>query len=529
MESQRVAIIDLGTNSFHLLIVEVSERDDFAIRGRFKEMVKLGEGGINSDHIAAEAYERGIRTLVNFRNLIDSSGASHVFAFATSAIRSASNGKDFIEEAYEKSKIRIKTINGNEEAALIYEGVRNGIQLPYDEPVLLMDIGGGSVEFIVAFEGQTQLLRSLNIGAARLLERIQPSDPISKKEIKSLEKFLHQEMGGLIEELREFDLKILIGSSGTFESLATLVAYDREDLLSAENLNGYRFQRSHFEKVFQRIIKSRRSERMKMEGIETLRVDMIVVGVILMEYVLQNLEMKEVMVSNFALKEGILYKFIRERRMRKAKFMGPTDRSLRAKAVENLAQKYQYNPPHSLKVSEIATHLFDDLSSLHQMGAAERELLQYAAILHDIGRFVHPSSHHKHGQYIIVNSNLSGFSTNELVLLANVVRYHRKSIPKRDHYHFNILPPEEQQAVRVLAGILRIADNLDRGHRNLVTEVHVHLRSEKIVLEVSAQDEVDMEITHATEYKELLEEALGHRIRIRQKEAYGQYHLPLEL
>ena len=514
MNPETLAIIDLGTNTFHLMLVEVDERENVVVKGKFKEMVKLGEGGINQGLIQEAAFQRGIMALKNFRKLIDSAGVVKVLAFATSAIRSAENGQVFIQEAQAQAQIRIKVINGNEEASLIHEGVRNGLQLPRDKTALLIDIGGGSVEFIVSERGQAMLLRSLNIGAARLLERFEPSDPITSDEVQALKDYLDQELASLVFELQEFDLGILVGSSGTCEALGALVAYLRGDDLSAENLNGYHFSKSHFDQIQDKLLSSTLAQRRKLPGMDPQRVELIIMGAVLYDYLLSKLDIGECLVSTFALKEGILYSYLREKQARIDRFMGSADRNVRAKAVQNLARKYDFDPGHGIKVSELATTLFKQLRSLTEYGEAELEILQYASVLHDIGRFIHPSGHHKHGQYIIMNSGLSGFSTNELVLLANLVRYHRRSHPKRDHFHYNLLPEERQRMVRILSGILRIADNLDRGHRHLVNGLKVEVDEQKIQIQVEATEDVSMEKGHAREHKRLLEEVLEKEVVI---------------
>ena len=254
MNAEKVAIIDVGTNTFHLLIAEINDRDDFLIREKFKEAVKLGEGGIATGQIGAKAFARGLKALKNFRKIINSRGATRVLGFATSAIRSASNGKEFIRKAMTEAEIPIRVINGNEEAALIFEGVKTGVQLPYHDQCLVMDIGGGSVEFIVSFENNPQLLRSLDIGAARMLEKFKPSDPITKDEVEEMRKFFMSEAKGLIKELKEFDLHYLVGSSGAFECIASMIAHQKRDFLATENLNSYVFTKQNFQTVFRYVI-----------------------------------------------------------------------------------------------------------------------------------------------------------------------------------------------------------------------------------------------------------------------------------
>ena len=512
--SESLAIIDLGTNTFHLLIAEIDEREDFRIVDKFKEPVELGEGGLDSGKISDAAFERGLQAMRRLQQVISQRQISEVRAFATSAIRSASNGKDLITAIKAETGIDAKIINGNEEASLIYEGVRNGVLLPPDQDVLVLDIGGGSVEFIVTRDGKPQLLRSLDLGAARLLGKFQPGDPLKPAECKAIREFLHQTMAGLLAELKEFDIRLLVGASGTFETISAVIAQRKSDVLSSENLNSYRYTARDFKEAHKMLLHSTQAERVTTPGMDPLRAEMITMGSLLIDVLLEEIPVKEMMVSTFALKEGILYRYIDDQRERVHRLMGNTTRNLRAKAIRNLCEKYHYKKAHVLKVSELALSLFDQLKPLHPFGSLERELLRYAAMLHDIGQFVNRSGHHKHGQYIVLNSSLSGFSHDEIVILANIVRYHRKSHPTRDHFHFKVLEQRQRLLVRVLAGVLRIADQLDRGHRNQVDGLKVTIDAKKVHIGLLSTEDVSHDIENAQAEVELLAGAVDRTVVI---------------
>jgi exopolyphosphatase/guanosine-5'-triphosphate,3'-diphosphate pyrophosphatase len=504
---ETIAVIDLGTNTFHLLIVELGEHDNWTIRDKYKEVVKLGEGGINEGIISAEAFNRGISALVRFRKVIDSRRVTKVLACGTSALRSAQNAKEFLIKAKEMAGIDINVINGNEEALYIYKGVRGGVQFPFDEDVLIMDIGGGSVEFIVGDQTQPKLLRSLRLGAARLLESVRPGDPISKKEIEQVRKAIEHQADSLMDEIRDFKVKRIIGSSGSFETMGAMIAYDNGDLLSMENVNGYRYDKKKFKKIHQRLLDNARAERLAMGGMEPARVDMMVMATLLMEYVMDKLKLEHVTVSAYALKEGILYDYLENTRDR---HHTPSERTMREKAVRTYAARFEYDERHCDQVARLGLQMFDQLQSYHGFGEEERELLHYAALLHDVGHYVNRSGHHKHGQYIVMNSGMQGFSTNELLVLGNIVRYHRRSLPSREHFHFNMLYKEHKEVVRKLAGILRIADNLDRGHRNQVRELKVKMDpSGKMLIQVLANDSIEVELQSARAETELLQDSFG--------------------
>lgn len=512
---ETVAVIDLGTNTFHLLIAELNDRNEFVIKEKFREPVKLGEGGINSGEISASAFARGIKALINLRKLIDTRNATKVFAYATSAIRGASNAAEFIARAKAEANIEIQVINGNEEAALIFQGVKNAVKLPPGEDILMVDIGGGSVEFIVSRDNQVRLIRSLNMGAARLWEKMQFSDPVQPHEVQICRDFLAQQAGGLMQELREFKITQIVGSSGTFDTLATMVAYQNKEIHAIEHINGFKFDREQFNAVFQKLISLTKTERSVLPGMDATRVDLIVVGSITVDYILSEIDVNQICLSGFALKEGILYNYI-DYKKSESPGMGLSDRFLRERSARNLGTRFQYDEVHADQCARLALSLFDQLETLHGFGEEERELLKYAAMLHDMGHFLNRSGHHKHGQYFVLNSAMPGFSSDELLIMSNIVRYHRKSMPTRDHLHYTVLHPAHKNIVRYLSAILRIADNLDRGHRHLIQKFDVEIRQSQINIRVYGDESLEIEIQSAMAMRELFEQVFERRLIISQ-------------
>ncbi|MCS6904797.1 MAG: Ppx/GppA phosphatase family protein [Bacteroidia bacterium] len=515
MAAETIAVIDLGTNTFHLLIVEIDEKGSFYITEKYKEAVKLGEGGMEKNEILPPAFERGMRAMENFRKIIDSRGAQKVFAYATAAIRGAKNSEAFIKQAWQLANIPIKVINGYEEASLIYQGIRYGLTLPAQEDVLIVDIGGGSVELIVANRVCAKYLQSIEVGAARALEFIQPDDPITQEQIQSTIQYFREALKQTLEQLKTFQLATLIGSSGTFETLGAMIAHQRGDRHLVDTLNGFIFDRKQFLEAHDKILAKSRDERLALPGMDPNRVDMILTGVILVNLLLQELNINQIMVSTYALKEGILVNYMETQRLLQP--LELYEQNFREKAILQLAEKYNYAREHARLVSKIATQIFDQTYALHHYGAHERELLQYAALLLDIGHFINRSGHHKHSQYIVQNSNIPGFTANEILLLSNLVRYHRKSLPSLEHMHYNLLYREHKELVKKLAGILRIATNLDRAHRLAVEDVRVNIQNNKtIILMVKSSKNVDLEMSAALEARELFEIAFNCKLEIKQ-------------
>ena len=304
----KLAIIDIGTNTFKLMIARVQD-GGFLVIDKEKIPVKLGEGGINNNVIAHNPFQRGLKAMKTHKATIDRFEVDKTLAFATSAIRSAENGKDFVKKVKAETGIEIEVISGNREAELIYYGVRQALDLG-DEKVLIMDIGGGSTEFIIADRNRMYWKHSFDLGAARLLEVINPSEPISKNEIKKLRAYLKVQMQLLWAACELHPVKTLVGSSGSFDSLAEMIYYrfhtEENPLVKTE----YNFNLDHFEAIYKLIINSTIEKRFKMKGLAAMRVEMIVVAVIMIKYVMKKIKLNKMRLSTYSLKEGILFDYL---------------------------------------------------------------------------------------------------------------------------------------------------------------------------------------------------------------------------
>jgi exopolyphosphatase/guanosine-5'-triphosphate,3'-diphosphate pyrophosphatase len=301
----RIAILDLGTNTFHLLVTSVNKNGVWKKVFKSKSVVKLGEGAIHKNEIAPVPFRRGIKALEHYKKIIDIHMPEKVFAFATSAIRGATNGHEFVAVAKEKTGIDITVISGEKEAELIYLGVRQCISLD-DQPVLIMDIGGGSTEFIIADKDKIFWKHSFNIGAARLLEMFRPSDPILPAEISSIETFLSNELAIMVEAVEKFKPEHLIGSSGSFDTFAEMIGYEFHNRNVISDKNSYRFKIDEYLKLHEKILYSTAMQRNQMKGLVKMRIDMIVMATICTSMVLNKTGIKKMTLSKYALKEGAL-------------------------------------------------------------------------------------------------------------------------------------------------------------------------------------------------------------------------------
>lgn len=305
----RIAIIDLGTNTFNILIVEINA-------GKYKSLyqtklpVKLGEGGINRDFIQPIPFQRGIDALKEYQKTINEFGVEKVYAFATSAVRDANNGKDFVEKIKQETGYEVQVIDGDQEAEYIYHGVCEAVEMT-EEKFLIIDIGGGSIEFIIGNKDQIFWKKSFPVGAARLIERFKPSDPITDKQIVEIRDYLRAELLPLVDAVKQYHVTELIGSSGSFDSLAEMISHRfyTPDIL--DDVTEYTFNFKDFAVIFDDVIKSTRKERLRMKGLIEMRVDMIVVSMIIVQYVLWAFDIHRVRLSTYALKEGVLRKLLK--------------------------------------------------------------------------------------------------------------------------------------------------------------------------------------------------------------------------
>lgn len=301
----RIAVLDLGTNTFNLLVAEPLPGGRYAMLYNEKKPVRLGEGGINKGFITEAAFERGQQTLAAFYEVIKSYNVAQIAAFGTSALRNASNGQQFIATALEQTGIRIELIDGNREAELIYKGVRDAVQLT-ENCSLIIDIGGGSTEFILCNNAEIFWQQSFEIGAARLLERFTPSDPLQQAEEDAMRLYFDDALTPLYAACALHPPAELIGSAGSFESLAEMIAHRfyTPDMLHGQTSYTFNFEQA--ELLYHELKRSTRAERTQMKGLIAMRVDMMVVSAILVQHVIEQLELKQMRMSTYSLKEGVI-------------------------------------------------------------------------------------------------------------------------------------------------------------------------------------------------------------------------------
>lgn len=510
------AAIDIGTNSFHMVVARGLDDGGFEVITTMKEMVRLGQASGEMKQLADDAIDRGVACLSRMAAVAESNGAA-ITAVATSATREAENRQVFIDRVLDETGIKVEVISGLEEARLIHLGVLQALPV-YDKRLLLVDIGGGSTEFLVGQGADIIAARSMKLGAIRLTERFFADGEVTARGVRRCSAHVAATLTSVAAELEDRPHEIAIGSSGTIGAIASMIAASRGETIG--DVNGFRFSADELTTLASTVVEATAAERRRLPGLDGRRADIIVGGVLLLEGVFDAFEVEEMTVSSYALREGVLFDRLAADQARSARRL--TD--LRRSNALRLAQQLDPDAPHAETAARLALSLFDQTVELHGLGADARELLELAAIVHNVGLFVSHAAHHKHTYYVVRHSEqLTGFTERERELLALIARYHRRSHPKPRHPEFAALPIDDQAMVRTLAGILRIAIGLDRSHRGLVDAIEVIVaangsgkKRRLLVTPVAADDGVslDLEVFSAQERAHLLAEALELRVEI---------------
>jgi len=501
---KRLAVIDIGTNSIHMVLAEIGKDFSYKIVDRIKEMARLGDGTFTSHRLSEQAMERGLTVLKRFTMLAQNKGFDTILPVATSAVREAKNGGDFLKLVRKEIGLRIRVITGEEEARLIYLGVRHSMDLS-EAPAMIVDIGGGSVELMACSQKRLKFVRSLKLGAIRLKDQYLRSDPPEKKTVQRLEQAVSQVLKKGLAQKKAMNFGRLVATSGMAGNLAEIIYLARTGRPLSQ-IDMATIELSEIKEVEQLLKTKDAQGRSKIPGLDPRRVDTLYPGVVVLRALMEQLGMKMVRISDKAIREGVIYDFIHEQyEGLKAEQEIP---QVRRRQVLMLARRYQYHKVHAHHTAKLALSLFDQTRSLHQLDDKEREWLEYAALLHDIGHHIRENKHHKHTYYLVTHADLPGFSSDEIAVMANVARYHRRGSPKSRHRGFKQLNAEQRKTVLCLSAILRIADGLDRSHFSVVKGVKVELGN-PMVFHVVHRYDPELELWTTERRKKLFEKIFG--------------------
>lgn len=506
---KRIAAIDIGTNSFHAVIVEVAPDGSYTTLDTYKEMVGLG-ADVSRNFIGAETMEIAVQSMKNIKLLCEHQGVETILAYATSAVRESNNGGDFIQRVLDETGIKIQAIPGKKEAELIAIAIQHSLNLNED-PVLIMDLGGGSVEFIICNRNTIFFLESLKIGVSRIAATFIKNDPISKSEVSDIAECFKKSLDSVFSAVKKFEPKMLIGSSGTMENIASMISIKQSDAPTF-SLNQFQYTKKDVEKLAKEFLTLKRDERSSFPGLDSKRADFIIPGIILTQFVIEKTGLEIITTSSYALREGMIIDYIKTNSSQFSILSEYPDN--RERSIFQLLKKCNWHVNHSTHVAKLALKLFDVLAEHHKLTAQDRELLRFACLLHDIGYHISHNAHHKHALYIIENADLKGFDQEEIYIMAHVSRYHRLSTPKKRHSEYNALPKETQKRIKILSGFIRVADGLDRSHFQTVSELDATLTDSSIVIKIQSESDPQVEIWGALRKSELFEDFFKRKLVI---------------
>lgn len=497
---ERIGVIDLGSNTTRLIVMGYRPHHSFRLLDEVRERVRLAEGIGEDKALQSAPMQRGIEAMKLFRSFCDATGVKHIVPVATSAVREASNQSEFLLQVKKEAGLEMRVLSAEEEAYYGYLGTANGLTL---SDAFLIDIGGGSTQVTMIRGRGFVRAFSQPIGALRATDRYVHSDPISKKDFKVLEQAVAETFTDL-DWLGSNNGTIMVGIGGTIRTLAEM---DRKaHNYPFERVHGYILRRERLELIVEQLRGLTLREREHLPGLGRDRADIILSGAVILLQLMRQSNFESITVSGQGIREGLFYEHFLEGET------PPLFPEIRKFSTQNLARLYDYEPIHVAKVRDLSLSLFDQLRELHGYGEWERELLTHAAILHDIGVAVGYYDHHKHGAYLVLNSSLHGFTHREIIILATLVRYHRKGDVKIDEYQ-DVLVSDDEERIARLAALLRLAEHLERRKSQVIQRLDVEIGDSVRVLTQRSED-ATVEIWDANRRAGFFKKAYGKDIEV---------------
>ena len=516
---QILAAIDIGTNSVHMVVVKIEPSlPAFTIIAREKDTVRLGDRDRKTGKLTLVAMERAIAALKRCHDLAISLQADQIIAVATSATREAANGDEFLALIEKEVGISVNLISGQEEARRIYLGVVSGMDFQ-NQAHIIIDIGGGSTELILADSQEIRFLSSTKIGAVRLTQDLITTDPISPTELAYLRAYtrgmLERAGSEIKHHLQLGEVPRLVGTSGTIETLMTIHALEKLGEIP-NPLNGYQLTRKDVKELVKRFATLDYHQRLAILGMSDKRAEIILAGSIVLLEAMTMLDVDKLVLCERALREGVIVDWMLTHGLIDNRLLYQSE--IRQRSVLKIAKKYQVNLESAERIAAFSLSLFEQTQAqLHSWNQEAKDLLWAAAILHNSGLYVSHAAHHKHSYYLIRNGELLGYTEIELEVIANIARYHRKSKPKKRHDDFMKLTEYYQYMVRHLSAILRLAVALDRRQIGAIKKIECKYDPEYRTLHLhlfpnNAEDDCALELWSLDYKKPVFEEEFGVKV-----------------
>ena len=503
----RISAIDIGSNSIRQTIADVSPTGVIRVVDEMKAAPRLGAGLYKRGSLNEIAVQNALSTLARMATLAAQLGVERTEVVATSAVRDASNGEQFLKLVRAETGLSVRILRGDDEARLSFRSALAHFDLGVGRAVV-MDIGGGSLELALSADGLVERLISLPFGAIRMTEQY-VGTPMKKKGMRKLRKNVRRELKRTVAA-RHWHAARIICSGGTFTSLAAIYLA-RTGIENAKTVHGTVIPRVELEHIVDMLYNMTLEERQKVPGLSAARADIIVGGLAVAAEVAARVEAKELVISAYGIREGILLESARVA-------PAPADPGeARERSVRELAERSHYEEPHSRHVQKLALQLFDSIGQRLGCTPDDRRLLEDAALLHDIGYHISYDKHNKHSYHLVEHAELLGMTPAEQIVVANVARYHRGAEPKKKHANYGGLEKPMRETIRRLSAILRVADGFDRGHANAVSEIKARWmeRALRLTAVPSRQsNNLRLELWGAARKSKLLSEVAGVTVEI---------------
>lgn len=503
---QRIAAIDIGSNSIRQIVADVSPTGQIRVLDEMKAMPRLGEGLERTGALGQTALDAALASIQRMVMLARQLGAARIEIVATSAVRDSTNGLEFATRVRTLTGVDVRILSGEQEALLCYRSALAHFELGAGRS-LVMDIGGGSLEIVLAKDGLIERVASLPFGAVRLTERFL-SPVVRPRGVRILREFVRDGLrkAAPVKDWRGVQV---IGSGGTFTNLAGIMM-SRQGM-KERSPHGTHVSRVEVEHVLDWLQRLAPEERAAVPGLNPARSDIIVAGLATAAEVLARFDARELVSSGYGIREGLLLESA------KVTPVVADPGAARERSVREFAERCHYEEPHSRQVQLLALQLFDALAPRMGLGAVDRRILADAALLHDVGYHINYENHHKHSFHLISHADLLGMTPAEQIAIAHVARYHRGAPPKRKHRQFSQLDRVLRERIVKLAALLRFADGLDRGHVAAVGRLKVRWTADAVRVSVSpveAAANVRLECWGGARKRALLESVLGRSIDV---------------
>jgi exopolyphosphatase/guanosine-5'-triphosphate,3'-diphosphate pyrophosphatase len=506
----KLAAIDIGTNSIHMVIANATSATGFEVLDRERDVVQIGRDSFATGRLRLDAVRRTVAALARYVELARRHQVDRILCTATAAVREARNGGDFLQAARAEAGILPRVIPAEEEGRLIYLAVKSALEIG-ERPALVIDIGGGSMQLVVGNRDRILLATGAPLGALRLTQTLLDGDPPSRSVLQRLRRHVRKQARAALKAVAAHRPHTVYGSSGSIHALAE-AAHWLESGRRLGQLNGHFLATDSLRRLLRRLQRMTFAERERLPGLDARRAEIIVPGAVVLTHVLESLGADGIVLSDYGVREGLVTDYL-QNHPKELKSLVPSD-SLRLRGALQLLGRFPLNERHARHVAKLALALFDGLRPSHRLGLEARELLHYAALLHDVGAVLGYDGHGEHSYYIIKNGNLRGLSGEEVELVASVARYHGQARPRKKDPAVRGMTRNGRRTLRWLAAILRIAEGLDRSHYQLVKGLTVQRRGGRVTIRVTARRDARLELWAARRRTALLERMMGATVSV---------------